>query len=206
MLMVCLQGTIYVFARDILSLYVGPEIADAGTHVLRIFAVTAVIAAPSIAVNQYLLGTGATMWIAATAAASGILTLLLSCVLIPKYGISGAAWSDLGAILLSRPLSHWAIWRYHLRSLVRGTHLVVALYGASFAGVPATLLLSWARNQTSWRMNWPGLISGSALIIMLLAGLLLLVDRWQPAGQRRGDDVLDLARRLGTRFRHQKHV
>jgi O-antigen/teichoic acid export membrane protein len=179
--MICLQGTVFVFAHDFLRLYMGTELANSAAYVLQIFSLTAVIAAPSVMMNQFLLGTGATFWIGVTSVAGGALTFLVSWVLIPRFGLSGAAWSDLVAILLSRPLIHWLIWRRELHHNTSNVQFVPAFYGLSIVGVPVTILLGWVRHQIPWQPGWTDLVAGGVLAMLLLAGMLLFSERWLPS-------------------------
>jgi hypothetical protein len=155
-----------------------------------------VIATPTFVVNQYLLGTGATVWLAITSIASGVLTLGVSWLLVPRYGLAGAAWSDLLAIVLSRPLIHMLIWRGRLSESVSFQTFSLALYGSTLAGLPITLVLAWARHQLQWSPGWLGLGFGMLVTGACLVGGMRLTDRWLPGGSARWHEVGRLVARL----------
>jgi O-antigen/teichoic acid export membrane protein len=185
--MVGIQGAIFVFAGDILRLYVGPKFSGDSVQVLRIFAFTAILSCPAMGVEQYLLGTGKTVWTAVTCIITGILTVLVSILLIPRFGLAGAAWSDLVAIVLSRPLIHWAIWRQSLRKHVGLGEFLGFLYGPSVIGLLLVSLAWFAYRHSSWCLNLPELLAAFTSLSCALVGLMIFLDFLPQRRQRRRD-------------------
>jgi O-antigen/teichoic acid export membrane protein len=186
-LMVGIQGSLFVFASDILRLYVGPGFSGAAVQVLRIFAFTAILSSPTVAVDQYLLGTARTQWTALVCIATGLLTLFVSLLLIPRFGLAGAAWSDLAAIVLSRPLIHCLIWRKHLSAHIGIAQFFGYAYGPPMIGMVLSGLACAAYVQLDWHPGWPGLIAGLMVAFALLSSLMVVLDVFPENKQRRKD-------------------
>jgi O-antigen/teichoic acid export membrane protein len=198
--MVAIQGSFFVFAADILRLYVGPEVATSSSQVLRIFAFTAILSSPAIGVAQFLLGTGNTMWTAVIAITSGLVTLGASLILVPRFGLAGAAWSDLLAILLSRPVIHFLIWRRFLAHKVSCGVFFVFMYGASLAGMAGAGGLAFLRASLAWEPGWIGLVSGMGASFLLLGASTLLLDLFFPGNRERRGDLLLISRHCVTKL------
>ena len=107
---------LFVFAKDLLMLWVGPEVANPAYGVLRVLAVAGLVASLFIVSNFYLMGIGMTKWLAWLAFAQGAITLLVSLILIPSLGLHGAAWG-----ILVSTLSHmtflYLTWKRFLREV-----------------------------------------------------------------------------------------
>jgi O-antigen/teichoic acid export membrane protein len=141
LLTVASQSVLFFFAADILHLYLGADYSAPLATVLRISALAAVISAPSIVVTQYLLGIGKTKWLATLTIASGLVNLFGGIILVPKWGLQGAAWSDLCAIVLTRPFIHYLIWKRELAGQLAFKTFFSALYGTGAIALPLILLV-----------------------------------------------------------------
>lgn len=188
LLMVSIAGSLVVMAKDALRLYVGREISESSTQVLMIFAFTAVLSSPSIGVTQYLLGMGRTRWTAITSISSGIATLGASLVLVPKYGLMGAAWSDLFAIVLSRPAIHYMIWRKYLNVDISFRETFSALYSPALVGGVTACLLALLKRDSQIEPGWVGLILMTCCCMLVLSVAIIGFEAFFPWGaQRRAD-------------------
>jgi O-antigen/teichoic acid export membrane protein len=196
LLMVAVQGALYTCAGDLLWVYVGIASHSATAQVLRLCALTAMISAPAIVLQQFLLGTAATRWIAIMACLSGVFNLGIGLLLVPRFGILGAAWGDLMAILLTRPLLHWMVWRREMAGQVGAWDFFRRLYGAAMVGVPIALLLGLARGLLPPVEGWFGvaLLYGGAMLLMFTG--IFLAEWLTPGGRVRLQDLQVLARTL----------
>lgn len=195
-LMAAIMGTIVVFAHDVLRLYVGSDIANSSAFILKIFAALAILSAPSIGIGQFLLGTGRTNWQAITAISTGSVTLAVSMILIPRYGLHGAAWSDLVAIVLSRPLIHFLIWRKYWRQSVPGYRFFSYLYGPSVGGIAGMGLLIFLRTRVDWQPGWAALFVGGAVCVIMQLTLVLMFDCLLSESEKRRKDIIGVITRL----------
>lgn len=183
--MAAMMGALFVFAHDLLRLYVGDKSADAAWPVLRLLVLTAIFSAPSIGITQYLLGTGNTHWTAITAVVSGLVTLVSALVLIPRFGLGGAAWSNLLAILLTRPIIHFWVWRRHLNTVITGSDLFLNLYGPVLIGSIGTIILAALYDQLRWHPGWLGLAIGLVSCFSFVGVMIFVVDAFLPNGRER---------------------
>lgn len=188
-LMGTLMGSLFVFAYDVLRLYVGVDIAESSSQILKILALTAILSSPSIGISQYLLGTGQTSWTAFMTIASGIITLCGGLFFIPRFGLLGAAWGNLLAVVLSRPLSHFLMWRSSLRHIVRWQVFFTYLYGPALTGVLAAGILELLRNQIDWQPNWLELVVGVVGCSALLGTMIVTLDFLLLEGSLRRSDL-----------------
>lgn len=196
-LMVGIQGAVYVFASDILRLYVGPDFTGDAVQVLRILAFTAILSSPAIGMEQYLLGTGRTHWTAIIGFVSGILVLLISLILIPRYGLAGAAWSDLLAIVLTRPLLHGLIWRDSLREHLGLSEFIGYLYGPAMVSMVPTAIAGYIYGWLGWQPELPALIIGFSALVCLFIFMVVIFDILPEHQQRRKDLISILDRAVG---------
>jgi O-antigen/teichoic acid export membrane protein len=184
------MGSIYIYSHDLLRLYLGDDIADSSNGVLKVLSFAAIVSAPSIGVLQYLLGTGNTAWTALTAVVSGILTLFFGLFLVPSFGLLGAAWSNLLAVILSRPPIHLFIWRGRLRKEVTRSLFVTSLYGPVMVLMPVVAILGPVYTEVGWRPGWLGLVMGFSSCLFLLCAISLFADRLLPGGENRRRDFM----------------
>jgi len=193
--MVTVQSALTVFAPDALRLYLGHPVTGDVVLVLRISAFVAVISAPSLVVSQYVLGIGSTHWMAIMAISSGAINLLGGVILVPRLGLAGAAWSDLVAIVGTRPLIHYFIWRRHLSEEISLHIFIRRLYGATLMGIPMTLMLMTGRDHFSeWRPGWFGLSVAAGVAACVVMSAVLLADGF---GSSKAEGIADVRLLLG---------
>jgi O-antigen/teichoic acid export membrane protein len=184
-LMSAIMGTVVVFAHDFLRLYMGNDIANQSSQIMQVLALQAFFSAASIGIHQYLRGTAHTPWLALISGVTGALIALVSILLVPRYGLAGAAWSQLVAILLSRPLIASLIWRSYWRDYKPWRVYMSYFYGPGVAGVLGAVLLLLARSRVAWQPGWIGLIFAGTVCALLLGGFTLAFDRLLPECGRR---------------------
>jgi O-antigen/teichoic acid export membrane protein len=181
-------GCLVVFGRDVLRLYVGTAIAASCGDLMMLIAVTAIASSGSVAVYQYLLGTGNTRWAAMMTLVSGVICFLGGIALIPRLGLNGAAWSNLVSIVLVRPIMHLHIWRHDARTTGAASFLTY-LYGPAVIGIPLSLALRAVRNATAWNAGIFGVVIGAACCFLIIGGAVVLFDLVLPDSIRRQTDL-----------------
>ena len=87
------------FAYQMLQYWIGVNLADKATGVLIILAFTNLILAITYPLNNFLLGMGKLKLMSITSVLTAILNAILLIILLPKFGIIGAAWAYLLALL-----------------------------------------------------------------------------------------------------------
>jgi O-antigen/teichoic acid export membrane protein len=99
----------FIFADNILTLWMGAEFAAVATDILRVLIFAFAILATSIAPYYYLNGTGYVRLNALFGLVSGAMVTLVAILFIPWIGIIGAAFSRLANIpisIISRTIVH----------------------------------------------------------------------------------------------------
>lgn len=188
LLTTAMMGCFVVLSRDILRLYVGAQTAGSCHQVLVITALAAIAGAGSVAITQYLLGIGDTRWTAVISIVTAVITLAGSVLLVPRFGLDGAAWSDLLAVVLSRPLMHYAIWLKDGQA-VRLTSFVSHLYGPALLGIPVCLFLKGVRDAITWNAGFLGVTICGASCFLVIAGSIVALDRLLPDWRLRKNDL-----------------
>lgn len=200
------MAPLVVFGQDVLRLYVGEEVAANMGQLLSILAVAGILSSGSVAVFQYILGTGRTQWMALITLATGLVILVGGIILIPRYGLNGAGWTQILAVVVSRPIILILLWRSVLRNEVALQRFLVYLYGPAVIGLTITLGLAYLQAQIAWTPGWIGLIVGAGLVALFVLIGIFGISRLLPDGrQRQGDAELlwhtlrSMAGRIATR-------
>lgn len=191
-----IMGSLAIMGDDTLRLYVGKTVAKSSGHLLLpLIALTAVAGSSTVAISQYLLGIADTKRTAVLCITSGIVNTVGCALLIPKFGLNGAAWADVVAIVLVRPWILRGIWRDNGRELP-WREFASYLYGPALIGIPLSLVLHLVRNAISWECGWLGF--GAAILgcsITLILGVILF-DRVLPGWRQRRLDAGEVLRHV----------
>jgi O-antigen/teichoic acid export membrane protein len=94
-----LMFSIIFLAKPILSYWLNPEFAEKSYEVLIILAVTNLILALSTPLSNFLLGLGRLKLLSITSLLMAGINVVLLFILLPKYGIVGAAFAYLFALI-----------------------------------------------------------------------------------------------------------
>ena len=107
---------LFVLSGDLLNLWLGPEYWTNAGAVLMVLALVGLANSVNIVPSMFLLGIGKTRWVALKAGVYGAMTLGVALILIPRFGLRGAAWGlgtgvfvYLGFVYLTcKYLLHWS--------------------------------------------------------------------------------------------------
>jgi O-antigen/teichoic acid export membrane protein len=103
---------IFLFANQILTLWMGAEFASNATGVLSILVISSVLLATSVVPSYYLNGSGFFRQNTVFALSSGIVVVLATLILIPWFGVIGAALGRLMVTpvgVISRSIVHYKV-------------------------------------------------------------------------------------------------
>lgn len=195
MITTAMMGCLAILCHDTLRLYVGQRIADASAFLLILIALTRIVASGSTAIQQYLYGIADTKRTAVLAVASGIVNTAGCALLIPRFGLKGAAWADVAAIVLVRPWIQHIVWRESGGS-VSWKVCVSYLYGPAIFGVPLSIALYLIRRAIPWQCGWFGLAGLSLLFGSILVAGVVLLDRMLPDSEQRRTDLVRVVRHV----------
>lgn len=194
--------TMAVFAYDLLSLWVGAEFAANGVTPLRImcvgFSVGVVFAVP----NFFLLGTGRSHWLTMVAVAQGAIAFVAGWLLIPRWGVSGAAGAVAAGTIPVYCSTLVIIWR----RLLRGQSSWWGYFSATFGPLLIALLLLAAllplrATAPGWHPSWLLLLLASGLCYLACWLAIQAVNQVLPEGRDRWSAMCVLLRdALGSRL------
>lgn len=91
--------TFIAFAYEMLEYWINSEVADKATDVLIILAVTNLILAITNPLSNFLLGVGRLRALSITSIFTAVINAILLIILLPRFGIEGAAWAYLLALI-----------------------------------------------------------------------------------------------------------
>jgi len=186
-------GPLLVLSHDVLRLYVGLEIANSVSWLLRAFVVAGILSSASIASGQYLLGTGNTRWTAGVAIASGVIVLLGDLLLVPLLGLQATGLVSILSIVPLRPVVHLLILRSFPHESVSGRVFFAYLYSPVVIGVVATLGLAWLYDRAAWQPALGPALAVAVACSALLVGATVTTDYYLPDGRQRRLEMITLS-------------
>jgi O-antigen/teichoic acid export membrane protein len=156
--------TLAIFAPFILRIF-GPEF-DAGATALLIISLTMLIGVGTGNVSVVLLMGGKSVWNLLNTAAALLVNLVLNILLIPRYGMTGAAIAWAASILVNNLLPLAQVWRaLGLNPFGQGFVIVAGISIACFAGIGLTI-------RTVLGPTWFAFILAAASATILYGALL----------------------------------
>jgi|GEM_PF-3475888 len=175
---------LFVFGDDLLLLWVGPDFASHAAGLLRIMVTGAMVSCLFTLHHFFLLGTARTNWLAAMAFVQGLVSLLVSALLIPWLGLAGAGWG-----MVAGTATHIAVlillWRRILRSWFSAPVYFCATFSQYVAGTLIATALLFIRRSVVWSPRWVSL-GLAALVCFVFSGIVIIsVDSALPGGNDR---------------------
>jgi O-antigen/teichoic acid export membrane protein len=123
-----------IFAPVVLRLF-GPEFVQ-GQMALVILSLAMLIGASTGNVTVVLLMGGKSVWALANTAVALVVNVVLNLMLIPSYGMTGAAIAWAASILAINLLPLWQVWRFlRLDPFGRGFLIIAAISMACYGGI-----------------------------------------------------------------------
>jgi O-antigen/teichoic acid export membrane protein len=104
MLSIPVSVVLFIFSREILKAWMGPQFADESSVVLMLTAAGYFLNTLTFVNTSVLFGLGAHRLMAIYSIFSSILNFVLALILIPRMGINGAALASFVAFLLTNPV------------------------------------------------------------------------------------------------------
>ncbi len=162
-----LTVTAISFAHETLFYWLGSDFAAHSTNILIILALTNFILAFFGPLSAFLLGLGKLKFLTTMSVLMGILNAILLLILLPSYGITGAAWAYLLSVL---PVFYifYHTEKLHMELIGRGKYYIKTILG--------TILVStiiWTTNTFALHLlirNIPTLllIGGVSVVLYIL--------------------------------------
>jgi len=182
---------LFVFADDVLLLWVGPDFASHSAELLRIMVIATMASSLFTLHHFFLLGTARTNWLAAMAFVQGLISLAASALLIPWIGLSGAGWG-----MASGTVTHVAVlillWKRIFKRWFSAPVYFCATFSQALAGGLIAIGLFLVRRSITWFPHWI-LLGLVGLVCAIISGVLIVaVDAILPGGAERRRLLLKL--------------
>ncbi len=198
-------AVVAVFAEDLLRLWVGEDVAQAGSNGLRVLCISHAMGLVCAIPSFYLLGTGRPHWLSYVALAQGVTAIPTAWVLVPRWGVVGAA-----AAMACGNLAHISTVLLMGARIVRGWVSLPCYMAASLGPLVVCLgagvVLSMLRSSlAAWRPGWSVLlpsavVTGLVCVVLVQAGNVVL-----PGGSQRVRALLDTLSHHLSRVRGREH-
>lgn len=187
--------TVAAFARDILTYWISPSFAAESTHVLIVLAATNLILALGGPLSGFLLGLGKTKFLTASSIVMAIINLVLLLILLPVWGIDGAAWAYLLSVL---PIAYMFFYteRHFLGLTERRQYWREIILGNALVGAITLLIAHYALKPFVHSL-------ASLLAISAAAGAIYLALYWA-FGFFESEDVASIRSFAARAFRRSK--
>jgi len=182
---------LFVFADDLLLLWVGADFASNAAGVLRIMVIATMLSCLFTLHHFFLLGTARTNWLAAMAFVQGILSFAVSGLLIPKLGLTGAGWG-----MASGTAIHVTVlilmWRRIFRKWFSAQVYFSATFSQCFVGALVAAGLLAVREGIVWSPHWASLGVGGFACAVVSGVVIVTFDSLLPGGTDRRRLLLKL--------------
>jgi O-antigen/teichoic acid export membrane protein len=183
---------LFVFADDLLLLWVGSDFSSNAAGVLRIMVIATMLSCLFTLHHFFLLGTARTNWLAAMAFVQGIVSFMTSALLIPKLGLSGAGWG-----MASGTAIHVTVlilmWKRLFRNWFSAQVYFSATFSQCFVGILVAIAFLVIREGVVWSPHWASL-GVAGLFCALFSGIVIVtVDSLLPGGRERRRLLLKLS-------------
>ena len=175
-------------APDILSVWLGQQVAKQGAAVLAVMTIGGMLGASTNTVQVFLLANARTGWIALLSLAYGILTCGLAAILVPRFGLSAAAVAGSAALLVRPPAIHWMLRTLGESSVPIGRQ-IHSLYIPVIVGVGVAVA---ARAVLPQLQTWVALATGYVITAASVGATVIAVGMLTPGASERRADVLRL--------------
>jgi O-antigen/teichoic acid export membrane protein len=179
---VCVIAPLFPLAHDLISLWINNDVAREGGLVLQTLAIAGMLGSATNATYFFLLGTGRTRTITLLAVITGVVTVIVSALVLPRYGLRAAGWSGIAAMIAQMAFV-LIVLRNVFGTVLSWSTIITSLHIPILVGLLIALLI--ARIGHSVITTWPGLI----LVYFMLAALMfvatMVVNSLLPHGRER---------------------
>lgn len=183
---------VIMYAHPFVRLWLAPEFAASGSAMV-ILAAGSAIYLPHIIGNALLFGVGKHRYLLGVLAVEGALKLLLSFLLIPKYGITGMALATaVPQIVIYTALFPWIIGKV---VSVKVTNIVLNLLGYGLVALVVTIAAALAMRNLLGVATWGALVANVVVVTLAAAAAGWYLALQEPERQ----SVLASVRSLFTR-------
>lgn len=171
-LAVCVLAPLIPLAHPLLGIWISATAADAGAPVMQALALAGILGCATNASFFFLLGNGDTKSLAALSGVTGLATVVVAAVVLPRYGLRMAGVAAAASMVAQQGMLALVILPQVLGRAIRPLALVNALYAPVVAGlvvVGITLVLGPApRGWLMLALTYAAVGVGCALAIGII--------------------------------------
>jgi O-antigen/teichoic acid export membrane protein len=190
---VCVLAPLIPLATDLISVWINADVAGQGAIVLRTLCVGGILGCATSATYFFLLGTGKTRIITVMAVATGVVTVIVSAIVLPRFGLKAAGWSGIAAMIVQM-MFIFAILKKIFGSILTWSHITTSLHVPIAAGLSVAFLVSGIGRPPL--TTWPSLILAYAIVFVLTLVTTLAVNALMPHGRDRNMFLMSMVRSL----------
>lgn len=187
---VSLLVSVVPFAHQLILLWMkNKEIADSGSFVLQVMCIAGAFGSATTAGYFFLLGIGKTQKITYISVLTGVVTVAVSLVVLPVYGLRGAGISALAASIV-QSLAISRVMNTALKNVAPLAATLNAVFTPIIIGVVWALFITWL--QPYKVEGWLDLALAYGLMLITSALSIFIVTRLLPHGKEHEELLLKL--------------
>ncbi|MFN5884787.1 MAG: oligosaccharide flippase family protein [Bacteroidota bacterium] len=190
------------FTKELITLWMkNADIANSGSFVLQVLCLAGAFGSATTAGYFFLLGVGKTQKITYISVLTGMVTVVVSLIVLPIYGLKGAGISALAAAVV-QSLAISRVMNTALKNTIPLAATLNAVYTPILTGTCWALFVAWFNPFVI--EGW--LVLGVAYIIMLLSTIILiyLATRILPYGKAHEELLIKLFAHLTNKIKQAK--
>ncbi len=193
---VCIIAPLIPLAHDLIALWINSDVAREGGLVLQTLAVVGTLGSATNASYFFLLGTGRTRAITLLSITTGVVTVIVSALVLPRFGLRAAGWSGVAAVSAQIVFVNIMLKKI-FGKLLPLSYIVTSLYAPIIVGLSiafAVLFVGEIRVVT-----WTQLFLAYLAVSVTMFGVIVAVNGLLPHGRERSQFMRTLIRSLMLR-------
>lgn len=192
-LAVCVITPLIPLAHGLLALWINHDVAGQGSVILKTLAVAGTLGCATNASYFFLLGTGQTRVITLLSVLTGVVTIIVSVLVLPRFGLVAAGWSSIAAMLAQIVFVNIMI-RKIFGNVLPWTYVITSLYVPIVVGLSIAFMISFVGHPGI--TTWPRLILSYFVLASGTLGAIVAVNSFLPHGRERNQYMRTLVKNL----------
>jgi O-antigen/teichoic acid export membrane protein len=176
------------FGKSLLEVWVGSEVAGQSDQIVIFLTVAGMLGCITNTSYFFMLGHSRTYLIARLSMATGLTTVIVAWLVLPRFGFAAAAWSGLSAMLLQIVVLTIGM-KKELSGRVNYFDIFIWMYVPVIVGFFCAMVIKLLDIQPK---NWGWVIADYLICAVSIGIVNLIISRILPGGLVRWKDVLTL--------------
>ena len=192
-LAVCVITPLIPLAHGLITLWINSDVALNGGLVLRTLALAGTLGCASNASYFFLLGTGRTRTITLLSIITGVVTVIVSALVLPRFGLRAAGWSGIAAVMAQVAVINIVI-RNIFGRLLPWSYIVTSLYVPILVGLSIAVAISFVEYPAV--STWPQLILAYFILATVTLAAIVTANSALPHGKERNEYMKTLIKSM----------